>query len=59
MASFSSILVFPDRINHFQYSFNFQGFPAAFPAHGVVAESDKHVNGVVSVSVDHDNRRGE
>ncbi|KAJ6696037.1 POLYGALACTURONASE QRT3 [Salix koriyanagi] len=33
VANFSSISVFPDRINHFQYSFNFQGFPAAFPAH--------------------------
>ncbi|KAJ6389262.1 hypothetical protein OIU77_027575 [Salix suchowensis] len=60
VANFSSISVFPDRINHFQYSFNFQGFPAAFPAHGVtsssdnvvVVESDKPVNGVVSVAVD-------
>lgn len=60
VANFSSISVFPDRINHFQYSFNFQGFPAAFPAHGVtsssdnvvVVESDKLVNGVVSVAVD-------
>ncbi|KAH8514122.1 hypothetical protein H0E87_007106, partial [Populus deltoides] len=67
VADFSSILVFPDRINHFQYSFNFQGVPVAFPAHGVtslsnnvvVVESDRSVNGVVSVAVDQYNRKGE
>ncbi|KAJ7003384.1 hypothetical protein NC653_008572 [Populus alba x Populus x berolinensis] len=48
VADFSSILVFPDRINHFQYSFNFEGVPVAFPAHGVTSLS----NNVVVVESD-------
>lgn len=67
VADFSSLLVFPDKINHFHYSFNFQGPPQVFPAHGVtqisnnvvVVESDKAVNGVVSVVVDQYNAVGE
>ncbi|OMO80018.1 hypothetical protein CCACVL1_13203 [Corchorus capsularis] len=59
VADFSSILVFPDRINHFEYSFRMAA-AAGFPAHAVtnvsnnvvVIESDKAVNGVVSVAVD-------
>lgn len=63
VADFSSILVFPDRINHFQYSFDIQKEGAAgagFPLHAVtnasnnvvVVESDKAVNAVVSLVVD-------
>ncbi|MBA0688200.1 hypothetical protein Goari_006003 [Gossypium aridum] len=68
VADFSSLLVFPDRINHFQYSFHIQkGVSAGFPVHAVtnrsnnivVVESDKAVNGVVSVAVDQFNRIGE
>lgn len=58
-ADFSSVLVFPNRITHLQYSFNTQGEPK-FTAHAVtnvsnnvvVVESEKVVNGVVSVVVD-------
>ncbi|MBA0833740.1 hypothetical protein Goarm_006163 [Gossypium armourianum] len=68
VADFSSLLVFPDRINHFQYSFHIQKEESArFPVHAVtntsnnivVVESDKAVNGVVSVAVDQFNRIGE
>ncbi|TYI49694.1 hypothetical protein E1A91_D12G052300v1 [Gossypium mustelinum] len=68
VADFSSLLVFPDRINHFQYSFHIQKeVSAGFPVHAVtntsnnivVVESDKAVNGVVSVAVDQFNRIGE
>ncbi|KAK6240322.1 hypothetical protein QQP08_006732 [Theobroma cacao] len=68
VADFSSLLVFPDRINHFQYSFLIQKEAAAgFPVHAVtnasnnvvVVESDKAVNGVVSVAVDQYNYIGE
>ncbi|XVE94295.1 hypothetical protein REPUB_Repub01dG0268800 [Reevesia pubescens] len=62
VADFSSLLVFPDRINHFQYTFHIQmeAADAGFPVHAVtnssnnvlVIESDKAVNGVVSVAVD-------
>ncbi|KAH1072597.1 hypothetical protein J1N35_024925 [Gossypium stocksii] len=68
VADFSSLLVFPDRINHFQYSYHIQKEESAgFPVHAVtntsnnivVVESDKAVNGVVSVAVDQFNRIGE
>ncbi|KAK5774870.1 Polygalacturonase QRT3 -like protein [Gossypium arboreum] len=68
VADFSSLLVFPDRINHFQYSFHIQKeVSAGFPVHAVtntsnnivVVESDNAVNGVVSVAVDQFNRIGE
>ncbi|MBA0863727.1 hypothetical protein Goshw_025016 [Gossypium schwendimanii] len=68
VADFSSLLVFPDRINHFQYSFHIQKeVSAGFPVHAVtnrsnnivVVESDKAVNAVVSVAVDQFNRIGE
>ncbi|KAJ4702669.1 Polygalacturonase QRT3-like protein [Melia azedarach] len=57
VADFSPILVFPNRIIHFQYSMYVEG---GFAAHGVtnvsnnvvVVESDKPVNGIVSVAVD-------
>lgn len=60
VADFSSLLVFPNRINHLQYSFYIQGGKRKFPKHGVtdvsknvvVVESKKAVNGVVSVTVD-------
>ncbi|XVF46061.1 hypothetical protein PTKIN_Ptkin02bG0257800 [Pterospermum kingtungense] len=64
VADFSSLLVFPDLINHFQYSFDIQKEAAAgaagFPLHAVtnvsnnvvVVESDKAVNAVVSLVVD-------
>ncbi|GAV75552.1 Beta_helix domain-containing protein [Cephalotus follicularis] len=60
VADFSSVLVFPNRINHFHYSFYAQGEPAGLPVHAVtnvsnnvvVVESDEVVNGVVSVVVD-------
>ncbi|KAK2988314.1 hypothetical protein RJ640_000301 [Escallonia rubra] len=66
VADFSSVLVFPNRINHVQYSFYVQGV-VGFPAHAVtnvsnnvvVVESEKVVNGVVSVEVDQHNMVGE
>ncbi|KAK3028375.1 hypothetical protein RJ639_038049 [Escallonia herrerae] len=66
VADFSSVLVFPNRINHVQYSFYVQGL-VGFPAHAVtnisnnvvVVESEKAVNGVVSVEVDQHNLVGE
>lgn len=59
VADFSEILVFPNRINNFHYSFYSQGVPK-FTAHAVtnvsnnvvVVESEKVVNGVLSVVVD-------
>ncbi|XP_016502198.1 polygalacturonase QRT3 [Nicotiana tabacum] len=67
VADFSSILVFPNKINHVQYSFYCRGGVAGFPAHAVtnvssnvvVIESEKPVDGVVSVFVDQHNIVGE
>ncbi|BFG28478.1 hypothetical protein CerSpe_147530 [Prunus speciosa] len=58
VADFSSVLVFPNRINNFQYSFYTKG-EAKFTSHAVtnvsnnvvVVESEKVVNGVVSLVV--------
>ncbi|KAJ4702670.1 Polygalacturonase QRT3-like protein [Melia azedarach] len=60
VADFSSMLLFPDRITHFQYSLYPKGLPTGFVGHGVtnisdnvvVVESNKAVYGVVSVAVD-------
>ncbi|QHO38092.1 hypothetical protein HN51_004518 [Arachis hypogaea] len=65
VADFSGVLVFPNRINHIQYSFYSQGGPNnnnnnKFVPHAVtnvtnnvvVVESDKPVNGVVSFLVE-------
>ncbi|KAL4600697.1 hypothetical protein ACB092_11G216800 [Castanea dentata] len=59
VADFSSVLLFPNRISHLQYSFHTLGEPK-FTAHAVtnvsnnvvVVESEKLVNGVVSLVVD-------
>ncbi|KAJ7969417.1 Polygalacturonase QRT3 [Quillaja saponaria] len=59
VADFSKVLVFPNRINNFQYSFFSQGEPK-FVAHSitnvsnnvVVVQSDKAVNGVISFTVE-------
>ncbi|XP_021901618.1 polygalacturonase QRT3 [Carica papaya] len=69
VADFSSVLVFPDRINHFQYSFygNDQGVGGRSVVHAVtnvsnnvvVVESDELVSGVVCVFVDQYNMVGE
>lgn len=67
IADFSSVLVFPNQINHVQYSFYVHGFSGGFPGHAltnisnniVVVGSDKPVNGVVSVVVDQHNMVGE
>ncbi|EEF28959.1 conserved hypothetical protein [Ricinus communis] len=67
VADFSPVLLFPDKINHFQYSFytsSAQGFPVVHRVTGVsknvvVVESDKAVNGVISVVVDQYNLVGE
>lgn len=67
VADFSSVLLFPNQINHFQYSFYVHGMPNGFPIHAitnvsnnvVVVESDKLVNAVVSVIVDQCNMAGE
>ncbi|XP_059287045.1 polygalacturonase QRT3 [Lycium ferocissimum] len=67
VADFSSLLVFPNKINHVQYSFFLRGGVVGFPAHAVtdvssnvvVIESDKPVDGVVSVVVDQHNFVGE
>ncbi|KAJ8567754.1 hypothetical protein K7X08_019962 [Anisodus acutangulus] len=67
VADFSSILVFPNKINHVQYSFYSRGGLVGFPAHAVtnvssnvvVIESEKPVDGVVSVFVDQHNVVGE
>ncbi|KAG6641441.1 hypothetical protein CIPAW_09G073500 [Carya illinoinensis] len=65
-ANFSSVLVFPHRINNLQYSLHTRGEPK-FTAHAVtdvsnnvvVVESEKAVNGVVSVVVDQHSDTGE
>ncbi|KAF9685391.1 hypothetical protein SADUNF_Sadunf03G0049700 [Salix dunnii] len=67
VADFSSVLLFPNQINHFQYSFYIHGMPNGFPTHAitnvsnnvVVVESDKLVNAVVSVIVDQCSMAGE
>ncbi|KAK9267654.1 hypothetical protein L1049_010085 [Liquidambar formosana] len=63
---FSSVLIFPNMINHFQYSFYTRGV-TSFPAHAVtnvsnnvvVVESHKAANAVVSMAVDQYNTVGE
>lgn len=58
VADFSPILVFPNRISHFQYSLYIEGVPS-FTSHAatnvsnnvVVVESEKMVNGKVYVAV--------
>ncbi|KAJ9183329.1 hypothetical protein P3X46_007196 [Hevea brasiliensis] len=66
-ADFSSLLIFPDMINHFQFSF-YSSEKGLLPVHAavtnvsnnvVVVESDKAVNGVVSIVVDQYNMVGE
>ncbi|KAJ9168528.1 hypothetical protein P3X46_020038 [Hevea brasiliensis] len=61
VADFSLVLVFPNRIRHFQYSFYVLDVPAAgLVTHAVtnvsnnlvVVESNTAVNGIVSVAVD-------
>ncbi|KAF8411287.1 hypothetical protein HHK36_003834 [Tetracentron sinense] len=67
VADFSSLLVFQNRINHFQYSFYYVRGNSAFVANAVtnvsnnvvVVESDKAVDGVVSMVVDQYNMVGE
>lgn len=59
VADFSEVLIFPNRITNFHYSFYSQGEPK-FTAHAVtnvsnnvvVVESERVVNGEVSVAVD-------
>ncbi|OAY54450.1 polygalacturonase QRT3 [Manihot esculenta] len=67
VADFSSLLVFPDRINHFQISF-YSVEKELLPVYAVVTnvssnvvvvESDKAVNGIVSVVVDQNNMAGD
>ncbi|XP_030550650.2 polygalacturonase QRT3 [Rhodamnia argentea] len=66
VADFSSTLLFPNRINHFQYSFYAQG-EMGFIKHeitnvsnnAVVVESEKAANAVVSVVVDQYSMAGE
>ncbi|XP_065869262.1 polygalacturonase QRT3 isoform X2 [Euphorbia lathyris] len=65
VADFSRVLVFPDRINHFQYSFYVK--EAGFVMHAVTnvshnvvtVKSNRGVNGIVSVIVDQYNMIGE
>ncbi|KAJ8545166.1 hypothetical protein K7X08_017749 [Anisodus acutangulus] len=68
VADFSLILMFPNKINHVQYSFYSRGGEVVgFPAHDVtnvssnvvVIESEKPVDRVVSVFVDQHNGVGE
>ncbi|CAK9136996.1 unnamed protein product [Ilex paraguariensis] len=67
VADFSSVLMFPNRINHVRYSFYTQGGLVGFPASAVtnvsnnvvIVESEKAVNGVVSIVVDQHNMVGE
>lgn len=67
VADFSSMLVFPNRISHFEYSMYIPGGGFVGLSHGVtnvsnnvvIVESDKPVNGVVSVAVDQYNLLGE
>lgn len=67
-ADFGSTLLFPNKIDHVQYSlYTRGGVGAGFPIHAltnvsnnvVVIESQGPVNGVVSVSVDQHNMSGE
>ncbi|XP_059658157.1 polygalacturonase QRT3 [Cornus florida] len=66
VADFSSVLVFPNQINHVQYSLYTQEV-VGLPGHAVtnvtnnvvVVESEKAINGVVSVAVDQHNMVGE
>ncbi|KAI6704231.1 hypothetical protein NL676_013367 [Syzygium grande] len=66
IADFSSILLFPNQINHFQYSFYSQG-ETGFLKHAVtnvsnnvvVVESETAVNAIVSVVVDQYSMPGE
>lgn len=65
-ADFSSLLVFPNQINHVQYSI-YQGSAEVFTGHAltkisdnaVVVESEQEVDGVISVVVDQYNMAGE
>lgn len=65
VADFDPILLFPDTINHFQYSFYAK--EGGFTTHSVtnvsknavVIESKEEVNAVVSVYVDQNNMPGE
>ncbi|CAK9183606.1 unnamed protein product [Ilex paraguariensis] len=67
VADFSSVLIFPNRINHVQYSFYTQGGLVGFPANAVtnvsgnvvIVETEKAVNGVISIVVDQHNMVGE
>ncbi|KAF6176382.1 hypothetical protein GIB67_041229 [Kingdonia uniflora] len=67
VADFSSLLLFPNKINHLHYAFYVRGRPLSFPAHVVTdvtnnvvtVESDHAVDGVVSVAVDQYNMVGE
>ena len=67
IADFSSVLVFPNKINHVQYSIYTEGVVAGFPAHKmtnvsnnlVVIGSEKVFRGVISVIVDQYNMDGE
>lgn len=66
VADFSPILVFPNRISHFQYSFYSRGV-VGFPPHAVtnisgnvvVVECEKPVEALVSVFVDQNNIFGD
>ncbi|KAK1375727.1 polygalacturonase QRT3 [Heracleum sosnowskyi] len=66
-ADFSSILVFPNQINHIQYSVYLPGSTGVYAGHAltkisdnvVVVESEKEVNGFVSVAVDQYNMADE
>ncbi|XAR56082.1 Polygalacturonase [Bertholletia excelsa] len=68
MVDFSSVLVFPNKISHFRYSFYApEAEVANFPAHAVtnissnvvIVESERAINGVVSMEVDQHNMVGE
>ncbi|KAG6782347.1 hypothetical protein POTOM_011746 [Populus tomentosa] len=60
VADFSSVLIFPNKISNFQYSFYVEGVPTGNVVHAVtnvsdnmvVVESNKVVSAVVSVVVD-------
>ncbi|KAF9597240.1 hypothetical protein IFM89_016381 [Coptis chinensis] len=66
ITDFSQILLFPNKINHIQYSFYVRG-QSGIPAHAVTnvtnnvvtVKSDRAVDGVVSVVVDQYNTGGE
>ncbi|KAL2474696.1 Pectin lyase-like superfamily protein [Abeliophyllum distichum] len=68
MADFSSTLLFPNKINHVQYAlYTLGGMVAGFPTHAVtnisnnvvLIESEKGVDGVISVFADQHNMVGE